>query len=135
MDKTEEELEVETVQHISDVNYLLECTTHLISVRGVTHDNEKLEYSEEDRYINPEFHKMACNGFKDCEWWQKHKKEGHHTPKNLVDLIEMTADGIAACARRSDLKEYRPIDFTKYDLVGMFKDLESMIIKHMKELL
>jgi hypothetical protein len=130
MDMDAVELKRDTDEHRVDVMALVEEFAYSLERRGFKHDADKLDARGN---INPEFHDMAKKGFCDCAWWQTHKKEGHHDPKNLIDLLEKVIDGVSACARRTGLSCYQPQDFSKFNLPGMLRDFEDRVIKSMEK--
>lgn len=104
------------IQHIEDVNFLMQSIAQEIEKRGHWHDftkvaDEKQFYSD---YINTI---EKGSNFVESEWYQNHiKKERHHLsancPKdvNLIDVIEMVCDCVAAGLARSG--EVRKIEIS-----------------------
>lgn len=90
-------------QHIGDVRLALAFFQGLLTEAGARHDFDKL--SDIDG-----FHADFLTGFKQTDWWDRHRKLNRHhllqedgVPEdvNLVDVLDMIADCVMAGMARS----------------------------------
>ena len=135
MKYTEKELCKDTIQHRRDVFYVGRSMVKMLLGDLEHHDDDKLVDSTtigttyntgEVKVINPAFLNMLNGG--DDEWWVQHKQLGHHTPLNLLNLLEKIIDGVCACARRNEngLEGYTFIDTSSLDLEEIVRNTEAM---------
>jgi len=92
-----------SLQHISDVGRALAFFEKKIKDAAMVHDFDKI--SDIDG-----FHRDFLTGFKQTEWWDKHRKVNRHhlmesdgVPEdvNLIDVLDMIADCVMAGMARS----------------------------------
>ena len=90
-------------QHIQDVHHGLEFFVDRIVAASAQHDYDKI--SDIDG-----FHRDFVTGFKQTEWWDRHRKLNRHhlleadgVPEdvNLIDVLDMIADCVMAGMARS----------------------------------
>lgn len=90
-------------QHIDDVRKALWFFDGLLGKASDVHDHDKI--SDIDG-----FHRDFLTGFKQTEWWDKHRKLNRHhlmqedgVPEdvNLIDVLDMIADCVMAGMARS----------------------------------
>ncbi len=92
-----------SMQHITDVRLGLEYFTSLIRKAALEHDLDKL--SDIDG-----FHRDFVTGFKQTEWWDKHRQLNRHhlniedgvrDDVNLIDVLDFIVDCVMAGMARS----------------------------------
>jgi hypothetical protein len=92
-----------SVQHIGDVGAALAFFSSLITRQAVAHDTDKLTDIDS-------FHQDFVTGFKQTEWWDRHRKlNRHHLGQadgipddvNLIDVLDFIADCVMAGMARS----------------------------------
>lgn len=98
-------------QHILDVRRALAFFGYLLQDAADRHDYDKLLDIDG-------FHADFLTGFKVTTWWEKHRQLNRHhlsmadgVPEdvNLIDVLDMIADGVMAGAARSGVdKVYQP---------------------------
>lgn len=98
-----ETLEASSHQHINDVREGLQFFVEMIFFASQRHDYDKI--SDIDG-----FHRDFLTGFKQTEWWDRHRKlNRHHLTEadgipddvNLIDVLDFIADCIMAGMARS----------------------------------
>lgn len=98
-------------QHIMDVQRGLAFFGYLLKDASDRHDYDKLLDIDG-------FHADFLTGFKVTEWWDRHRKLNRHhlnmedgmpDDVNLIDVLDMIADGVMAGAARSGIDQvYQP---------------------------
>jgi hypothetical protein len=92
-----------SMQHITDVRLALEYFGSLIRKAALDHDLDKL--SDIDG-----FHRDFVTGFKQTEWWDRHRQLNRHhlnnedgvrDDVNLIDVLDFIADCVMAGMARS----------------------------------
>lgn len=95
-------------QHIADVGAALAFFSALITKQAVAHDTDKLTDIDG-------FHRDFVTGFKQTEWWDRHRQLNRHhlnmadgvrEDVNLIDVLDYIADCVmAGMARRGSVYE------------------------------
>lgn len=108
---TERQLYLSSQMHILDVQRALAFFGHLLDDAARRHDFDKLSDVAG-------FHADFLTGFKTTSWWDRHRKLNRHhlnvadgvpDDVNLIDVLDMIADGVMAGAARSGVeKVYMP---------------------------
>lgn len=108
---TERQLYLSSQQHILDVRRALAFFGHLLSDAAARHDYDKL-------LDVAGFHADFLTDFKVTTWWDRHRKLNRHhlnmadgvpADVNLIDVLDMIADGVMAGSARSGVeKVYKP---------------------------
>lgn len=92
-----------SVQHIADVRRGLAFFGAMLAEAATRHDEDKLTDIEG-------FHRDFVTGFKQTEWWDRHRKLNRHhllqedgVPEdvNLIDVLDMISDCVMAGMARS----------------------------------
>lgn len=92
-----------SAQHINDVCLALGYFSELIEKQAINHDPDKINDIDG-------FHRDFVTGFKQTEWWDKHRKINRHhlmeadgvpADVNLIDVLDMIADCVMAGMARS----------------------------------
>lgn len=92
-----------SAQHINDVCRALGYFGELIERQAINHDTDKINDIDG-------FHADFLTGFKEHEWWDRHRKLNRHhllepdgVPEdvNLIDVLDMIADCVMAGMARS----------------------------------
>lgn len=92
-----------SLQHISDVFHGLMFFSQVIEEAAIKHDADKL--SDIDG-----FHRDFVTGFKQTEWWDRHRKLNRHhinvddgipSDVNLIDVLDFIVDCVMAGMARS----------------------------------
>lgn len=100
---TKDQLYKSSQQHKSDVAKGMLFLRDLIGVQGLCHDDDKLNDIDS-------FHRDFITGFKQTEWWDKHRKLNRHhllqedgvpADVNLIDVMDMIVDCVMAGMGRS----------------------------------
>lgn len=122
---SKESLYKDSQMHKQDVN---KCIMYLVSrlvYAAKNHDHDKLDNISE-------FHSNFTTGFEEDSWLQTHyTKERHHLNKhvpddvNLIDVMEMIADCMAAGAARSG--SFRDIELSDEILQKAVKNTAQML--------
>lgn len=95
---TKQQLYASSVQHIGDVNEGLWFFCEELRKAGKRHDFDKLTDIDG-------FHRDFVTGFKQTEWWDKHRKVNRHhllqtdgvpADVNLIDVLDLVADCVMA---------------------------------------
>lgn len=108
---TEDTLYLSSQLHINDVQRALAFFGYLLDDASRRHDFDKLSDIAG-------FHRDFLTGFKETTWWDRHRKLNRHhlnmadgvpDDVNLIDVLDMIADGVMAGAARSGVdKVYKP---------------------------
>jgi hypothetical protein len=117
----------ETLQHQCDVKnvgraFVLQMLTQLKD-----HDSDKIVNEK----LNEVYFEFIKQGFKQPHaWTESHLKLPHHSPENLIDLIEYLIDGIVAAMRRkkNGIDDYTFRDFGKLDLKEIVTNTEKLLL-------
>lgn len=131
---TKDTLYKSSQQHIQDVQRALSFFGYLLKDAADRHDYDKLLDIDG-------FHADFLTGFKVTEWWDRHRKLNRHhlnmpdgVPENvnLIDVLDMIADGVMAGAARSGFENiYQPQipdDVLKRALVNTFELLKAQVV-------
>lgn len=133
---TKETLHAATIMHREDVQDIMRLVSRRISKRGMIHDYTKIQYFDEfaEEVLKPH----TDDEFKNADWYQNHIfEERHHLNANcpldvnLIDVIEMICDCIAAGKGRSGrttpaflkLKDPTILERVYWNTVKMLDDL------------
>lgn len=117
---TESECKLETIKHIEKVRHYIKIITDKLTMRGITHDNTKLE-SPEVELFTEYTPKLASSQYNSAEYkdfliglkpaLDHHYANSRHHPEhfnkgivdmNLIDIVEMFCDWKAASERQQD---------------------------------
>ena len=99
---SKETLFASSKQHIEDVGYALDFFAGKVNEAASIHDEDKL-------FDIDSFHRDFVTGFKQTEWWDRHRKLNRHhltAPDgirdnvNLIDVLDFIADVCVAMAGR-----------------------------------
>jgi len=129
---SEEQLLDSTLQHIEDVRQALSLFESELKIAGIKHDCTKVDNIED-------FHSDFKGGFKSTKWYEMHQeKERHHLGKeqyvqddvNLLDVLEMIADGVMAGMARSG--EYRKEDIPADLLTKAFSNTVDLLLRNVE---
>jgi hypothetical protein len=105
---TKSTLSESSKQHIQDVGRAIDMFSGMLDEAAYRHDSDKLTDIDT-------FHANFIGGFKDTEWWDRHRNGcRHHFPDasepledvNLIDVLELIADRVMAGLARAG-KVYR----------------------------
>lgn len=116
-----------SVQHIRDVNQGLQFFQRALQAAGERHDYDKLNDIEA-------FHRDFVTGFKQTEWWDRHRKINRHhllepdgVPENvnLIDVLDMISDCVMAGMARSG--SVYPLDISPDVLMRAFQNTVEML--------
>ncbi len=100
---TKEELLSASIQHIEDVSQALEFFKDKLTDAETNHDPDKITDIDG-------FHRDFLTGFKNTEWWDRHRKLNRHhlthedgipADVNLIDVLDFIADCVMAGMGRS----------------------------------
>lgn len=90
-------------QHIGDVQQALAFFGHELALTAMRHDRDKITDIDG-------FHRDFVTGFKQTEWWDKHRQLNRHhllnadgvrDDVNLIDVLDMIADCVMAGMART----------------------------------
>ena len=135
-DTSYERFSVANAQHIEDVSALMKSIAKEIEERGYRHDFTKI--TEEYQFYS-DFVDTIKRGadFISGKWYQNHiKEERHHLlsncPKdvNLIDVIEMVCDCVAAGLARSG--EVRKVEISNNILQNAVNNTINMLKNRVK---
>lgn len=108
---TKDTLYKSSYQHIMDVQRAMAFFGYLLKDAADRHDYDKLLDIDG-------FHADFLTGFKVTTWWDRHRQLNRHhlnmadgvpVDVNLIDVLDMIADGVMAGAARSGVdKVYQP---------------------------
>jgi hypothetical protein len=96
-------LRASSVQHIYDVRAALDLFAAALFNAGMVHDTDKLTDIAG-------FHRDFVTGFKQTEWWDRHRKLNRHhlnmedgipADVNLIDVLDFIADCVMAGMARN----------------------------------
>jgi len=100
---TKDTLLASSKQHIRDVHEALQFFSRMIAQALLAHDTDKLTDIDG-------FHRDFVTGFKQTEWWDRHRKLNRHhltmddgipADVNLIDVLDFIADCVMAGMARS----------------------------------
>ena len=124
---TKETLLASSMQHIQDVGAAMGFFGILLCEQADRHDLDKI--SDIDG-----FHRDFLTGFKQTEWWDKHRKINRHhlmqadgVPEdvNLIDVLDMIADCVMAGMARSG--SVYPLDLPTEVLTRAFNNTVDLL--------
>lgn len=134
----------ETYQHIGVVREYLTVVVNELLVRALDHDASKLEEPELEMYdrVTPRL-KHSTYGSDEYKGFladmgpalQHHYQANRHHPEhhengikdmNLIDLVEMVCDWVAASERHADGDPHRSIDINQ-DRFGYSDDVKAIL--------
>lgn len=130
-DMTEDELHCNVLIHQLNVRRCLNEFVEMIEDAIDDHDYTKI--NNENNGVNEDFYDMIINKNHDNGWWKRHQKiERHHLNDtqfvqddvNLIDIMEMIADGFAAGVGRNGYYENR---YNDIDMELLFKAFKNTI--------
>jgi hypothetical protein len=119
-------------QHIGDVQAAMGWIGILLCNRADVHDFDKIDDIDG-------FHRDFVTGFKQTEWWDKHRKVNRHhlmesdgVPEdvNLIDVLDMIADCVMAGMARSG--SVYPISIPTDVLVKAFQNTVELLKAHVE---
>lgn len=128
-DMTEDELHYNVLMHQLNVRRCLNEFVEMMEDAITDHDHTKV--NNDFNSINKDFYDMIVNKNKNNGWWKRHQEsERHHLSDtrfvqddvNLIDIIEMIADGFAAGVGRNGYYENRYKDVSKELLFKAFEN-------------
>lgn len=126
---------LDTEAHIEGVQKVLkEIADQLINI-GEIHDHSKLTNMHEFSQALID-HAEEGKDIKETAWWKKHRQERHHlndrVPEdvNLLDVIEMIADGV--CAGMARTGDVYPIELSNDILQKAVKNTQLLLTQHVK---
>lgn len=112
---SEEQLRRASISHIGDVHCALNMFRAMLDTAALHHDLDKIT-------ALAHFHADFVTGFKTRDWWDNHRRITRHhlqdvdgvpTDVNLLDVLEMIADGVmAGMARTGSVKDFEISDET-----------------------
>ena len=124
---TKEQLLESSIQHKDDVSRGLGYFGGLLLVTAEHHDHDKI--SDIDG-----FHRDFQTGFKQTEWWDKHRTVNRHhllqadgvpADVNLVDVLDMIVDCVMAGMGRSG--SVYPLDISPDVLMSAFQNTVELL--------
>jgi hypothetical protein len=124
---SKETLLVSSKQHISDVRRALDFFMAQVCAAGQRHDTDKLTDIDG-------FHRDFVTGFKQTEWWDRHRKLNRHhllqadgvpTDVNLIDVLDMIADCVMAGMARTG--EVYPLTIDQDVLMRAFQNTVALL--------
>ena len=128
---TEEIVEKETKDHIAAVRKTMAFLAEAMLEQSKEHDHTKL-----GKHLSA-FTKELANNFETEEWYKMHcETERHHllkhVPKdvNLIDVLEMVADGVCAGLARNG--SCYDIEIPEEVLLKAVKNTQELLIKNIK---
>ena len=95
---TKNQLKESSLQHIEDVTKGIDFFKRMLDISAIRHDEDKLTDLDG-------FHRDFQTGFKQTEWWDKHRKINRHhllqedgvpVDVNLIDVLDMITDCVMA---------------------------------------
>jgi hypothetical protein len=119
-------------QHIGDVQAAMGWLGILLCNRADVHDFDKIDDIDG-------FHRDFMTGFKQTEWWDKHRKINRHhlmesdgVPEdvNLIDVLDMIADCVMAGMARSG--SVYPLNIPTDVLVKAFQNTVELLKAHVE---
>jgi len=107
---TPESLYKQTLNHKKAVELIINDFAQTLIQKSKEHDHTKLSY--DGKSIDPEFFNAIKSGktgseFYELDWWKRHASEeshhdlANHEDVNLIDIVEMVSDCIAAGLART----------------------------------
>lgn len=129
---TKETLLESSIQHIQDVTSALELFEDLLEKQAGFHDLDKI--SDIDG-----FHRDFLTGFKQTEWWDKHRKINRHhlleadgVPEdvNLIDVLDLISDCVMAGMARSG--SVYPLNLSTEVLERAFQNTVELLKKNVE---
>jgi hypothetical protein len=130
---TKETLYKSSHQHILDVRRALAFFSYLLKDVADRHDYDKLLDIDS-------FHADFLTGFKVTTWWDRHRRLNRHhlniadgvpDDVNLIDVLDMIADGVMAGAGRSGVENIYlpqlPPDVLHRAFLNTFELLKSQV--------
>lgn len=124
-------LEKDTLSHIDDVKQGLNFFIEELKEAGECHDYTKLFYL--DKFFEDFSTKKTGEKFKALPWWKIHLRERHHINDkvppnvNLLDVLEMIADGVMAGKARSEDESVWPIVISDEILQLAVKNTQELL--------
>lgn len=130
---TEQQLYLSSQLHINDVQRGLAFFAYLLEDASRRHDFDKLSDITG-------FHQDFLTGFKSTTWWDRHRQLNRHhlnmadgvpADVNLIDVLDMIADGVMAGAARSGVEKVYlpqlPDDVLRLAFVNTFRLLLEQV--------
>lgn len=128
---SKQKLLASSVQHIGDVQRAMAFFAGRVTEAAIAHDTDKLTDIDG-------FHADFVTGFKQQEWWKRHRTLNRHhlteeeglpsgTPDdvNLIDVLDFIADCTMAGMARSG--SVRPLDITPELLMRAFQNTAELL--------
>lgn len=130
---TKEELEKDTLSHISDVQNVGYWLVDKIKGQFTAHDYTKLDYIDEFYNDFNEKLKDGSRDFKEMNWFKnRHMQERHHLNDsvpddvNLIDVLEMVVD--CTCAGLARSGDVYPISIPQEVIEKAIENTKNLII-------
>jgi hypothetical protein len=126
---TKELLLSDTKKHIKAVCLVLWELAGDLYHNGLKHDKTKL--SDLDQFFQDFQSKKTGAEFKKLPWWQVHLTERHHLNDrcpddvNILDVLEMVADGV--CAGKARSGAVYPIEISNEILQKALRNTQKML--------
>lgn len=114
-------------QHIQDVRKGLELFSFMLGRASRDHDTDKITDIDG-------FHRDFLTGFKQTEWWDRHRKLNRHhllledgvpSDVNLIDVLDMIADCVMAGMGRTGT--VYPLDIKPEVLMRAFQNTVELL--------
>lgn len=124
---TKETLLASSRQHIQDVGAAMRFFGIVLAEQAERHDLDKI-------YDIDSFHADFVTGFKQTDWWDRHRKINRHhlleadgVPEdvNLIDVLDMIADCVMAGMARSG--SVYPLNVSPEILVRAFQNTVDLL--------
>lgn len=121
-----------SAQHIADVRRGLAFFGAMLAEAATRHDEDKITDIDG-------FHRDFVTGFKQTEWWDRHRKLNRHhllaadgVPEdvNLIDVLDMIADCTMAGMARSG--SVYPLDLSPEVLMRAFQNTADLLKAHVE---
>jgi hypothetical protein len=143
----------DTQAHITRVNEFIAKIVSELQTRGAWHDDSKMKSPELDIFneYTPKLRGMTYGSdeYKDCldsmrPALEHHYKENRHHPEhfendvadmNLIDVVEMFCDWLAATKRHADGDIFKSIELNarRFGYDKLFKDVLINTARHFEE--
>jgi len=114
-------------QHINDIGKGISFLQEMLHVAAINHDFDKITDIDG-------FHRDFVTGFKQTEWWDKHRKVNRHhllnedgvpSDVNLIDVLDMIVDCVMAGMGRTG--EVYPLNIKPEVLMDAFQNTVELL--------
>lgn len=129
---TQEQLYLSSQLHINDVQRALAFFAYLLDDASRRHDFDKLSDIKG-------FHEDFLTGFKNTTWWDRHRQLNRHhlnvadgvpADVNIIDVLDMIADGVMAGAARSGVEKVYMPELPDTVLRTAFENTFRLLLSH-----